>query len=281
MSKSWITASLSDVSVVFTDGDWIESKDQSPSGIRPIQTGNVGIGEFMDRAEKARYISPDTFQRLRCEEIFEGDCLISRLPDPVGRACIIPASGERLITAVDCTIVRFDPKKIIPEFFKYFSQSSTYLAEVEAACTGATRQRISRNRLGSVTLPLPSIPEQRRIVAILDEAFEGIDTAVANTEKNFANARELFESYLNSILNPGANRWDRKNSGKSATLRAVRSHLSPTLSIITSMAMFDFYKSVTLTAKSTPRLFQSARRTGCAKEMMFLLADMVLKSARS
>jgi type I restriction enzyme S subunit len=207
---SWVTASLSELSLVFTDGDWIESKDQSPSGIRLIQTGNVGIGEFKDRGEKARYISPDTFRRLRCEEIFAGDCLISRLPDPVGRACIIPASNERLITAVDCTIVRFDPKKLIPEFFKYFSQSAAYLAEVDAACTGATRKRISRSRLGDIRVPLPTLAEQNRIVAILDEAFDGIDTAVANTEKNLANARDLLESRLRHTFDQRGQGWTEK-----------------------------------------------------------------------
>lgn len=45
-----------------------------------------------------------------------------------------------------------------------------------------------------------SVEEQKRIVAILDEAFAGIDAAIANTEKNLANARELFESYLNSVI---------------------------------------------------------------------------------
>ena len=105
---------LADVCEVFADGDWVESKDQSPNGIRLIQTGNVGQGVFKARSEKARYISEATFKRLRCTEIFEGDCLISRLPDPVGRSCILPDTGERMITAVDCTIVRFNPKQLLP-----------------------------------------------------------------------------------------------------------------------------------------------------------------------
>jgi type I restriction enzyme S subunit len=45
-------------------------------------------------------------------------------------------------------------------------------------------------------------------VAILDEAFEGIDRAIANTEKNLANSRELFESYLNAIFTQKNNRWE-------------------------------------------------------------------------
>ncbi|MBM3624308.1 MAG: restriction endonuclease subunit S, partial [Alphaproteobacteria bacterium] len=139
---------------VFADGDWIETKDQSESGIRLIQTGNVGAGVFKDRAEKARYISAATFDRLRCNEIFEGDCLISRLPDPVGRSCIIPMIGERMITAVDCTIMRFNPAQMIPSFFNYYSQSKPYLSNVDKETTGTTRKRISRSKLGEILIPV-------------------------------------------------------------------------------------------------------------------------------
>lgn len=59
---------------------------------------------------------------------------------------------------------------------------------------------INRNDVYSIEQSFPELPEQKRIVAILDEAFAGIDTAIANTEKNLANARELFDSYLNSIF---------------------------------------------------------------------------------
>ena len=111
------SVSLKEVCDVFGDGDWIESKDQSDGGIRLIQTGNVGVGVFKDRIEKARWISEDTFKRLRCTEIREGDVLISRLPDPVGRSCLIPALEHKAITAVDCSILRFDPDKMNSKFF--------------------------------------------------------------------------------------------------------------------------------------------------------------------
>jgi restriction endonuclease S subunit len=55
-------------------------------------------------------------------------------------------------------------------------------------------------KLAALAVPIPPLPEQKHIVAILNEAFKGIDTAVANAEKNLANARELFDSYLNSIF---------------------------------------------------------------------------------
>jgi len=200
VTVGWRKAELQTVTTTFADGDWIETKDQSDSGIRLIQTGNVGDGVFKDRAEKARFISEETFKRIRCTEIRPGDCLISRLPDPVGRACIIPETGERMITAVDCTILRFDRSAMDPEFFVYFAQSRDYLSEIAARSTGTTRLRISRANLGNVTIPLPTLNEQKRIVAVLDEAFEGLSRARANAKANLADAQVLALNHLRNLF---------------------------------------------------------------------------------
>ncbi len=210
MKAGWQSKTLGELAEVFADGDWVESKDQSTEGVRLIQTGNVGEGVFKDRAEKARYISEDTFKRLRCTEIFEGDCLISRLPDPVGRSCLLPDTGERMITAVDCTVVRFNTKQFIPTFFNYFSQSNDYLDAVNAETSGTTRTRISRSNLGKIAVPVPPIPEQQRIVGILDAAFADIATATANAEQNLQNARALFESHLQSVFTQRGEGWKQK-----------------------------------------------------------------------
>lgn len=214
MKAGWQTKNLADLCTYFGDGDWIESKDQSLNGIRLIQTGNVGEGIFKDRGDKARYISEETFAKLRCTEVFEGDCLISRLPDPVGRSAILPDTGERMITAVDCTIVRFNHQFCLPEFFNYYSQSTEYIKVISERCTGTTRNRISRSQLGNTPIPTPDIGEQRRIVSLLDEAFADIATAKANAEKNLQNARELFSTQLQIVFGESAKDWIKTTIGE-------------------------------------------------------------------
>ena len=161
--------SLSSLCNVFQDGDWIESKDQSETGIRLIQTGNVGNGIFKDKGEKARYISEETFKRLNCTEIFEGDILVSRLPDPVGRACVMPTGLGKCITAVDCTIIRLS-EKILPEYLLWFTRTPDYSMQIKKVLSGTTRLRVSRANLGNIQIPLPDIEQQSEFCKIAHQA---------------------------------------------------------------------------------------------------------------
>jgi len=197
---SWKSIELAKVCEVFADGDWIESKDQSDIGIRLIQTGNVGFGRFKARDSKARYINEETFKRLRCTEIKAGDLLISRLPDPVGRACIIPQLVEKSITAVDCTIIRTKQEILDSDYLNYYCQSAQYFEQVKKNITGATRQRISRSLLGKTLIPLAPIATQQEIVAKLDAIFAEIDTAKVAAEANANNAEALFQSFLDNLF---------------------------------------------------------------------------------
>lgn len=66
--------------------------------------------------------------------------------------------------------------------------------------TGTTVPKLNQEKMRSITIPLPPLPEQERIVAKLDKAFEAIDKAKTIAETNLKNAKELFESYANAIL---------------------------------------------------------------------------------
>ena len=150
----WEQRKLASLCEKFTDGDWIESKDQSDFGVRLVQTGNVGVAEYLDKPNNKKWISEDTFDRLHCEEVLPGDILISRLPEPAGRACIVPLLGTKMITAVDCTIVRTAPD-MSNKFLVQYLSSQAYFDDVNTCLAGGTRQRISRGNLANFNVPIP------------------------------------------------------------------------------------------------------------------------------
>ena len=167
---------LQDVCTVFSDGDWIESKDQSDKGIRLVQTGNIGEGLYLEKEERAKYVSEETFESLKCTEIYPGDILISRLPEPVGRACIIPQKKERMITAVDCTICRVDESIVSKEYLCYFMRSNAYYTKLLGSVTGTTRKRISKKNLGNIELEIPPKEEQTDVVSQLEYLINVINS---------------------------------------------------------------------------------------------------------
>ena len=192
----WEEKSYLSICNVFADGDWIESKDQSDSGIRLIQTGNIGNGVFIDKDDKKKYISKETFDRLKCNEVFEGDILISRLPSPAGRACIVPKLNERMITAVDCTIVRTDKSIILHDYCVQFMQSSKHFYYVASMMAGGTRQRISRKNLEDERISVPCLEEQQKIA----DCLSSLDEVIENQKATLAAWEELKKGLLQQMF---------------------------------------------------------------------------------
>jgi type I restriction enzyme S subunit len=77
-------------------------------------------------------------------------------------------------------------------------------------------------------IPLPPLPEQQRIVALLDEAFAGLATAKANAERNLQNARAIFESQLQFVFTQRGEGWVESTIGETCTLKSGTT-VSPTL----------------------------------------------------
>ncbi len=106
----------------------------------------------------------------------------------------------------------FRPNQFLDkEFLYYFLLRPDFRNEGSARMGGAVgQQRVPKEFIENYKIPLPPIADQKRIVGILDEAFEGIATAKANAEKNLQNSRALFESYTNSVFANGGVDWQEK-----------------------------------------------------------------------
>ena len=188
MSENWQTYPIRKLAAnapqSFTDGDWVEAPHIRETGIRLIQTGNIGIGTFINRSQK--YISQTSFDALHCKEIHPGDLLICRLAEPIGRACFAPDFGERMITSVDVTILRVDTESFDPHFVSICINTLECLRQCETVSGGSTRQRISRTNLGKVEIKVPNIDVQRRIAQIiltLDKAIEKTEALIAKYQQ--------------------------------------------------------------------------------------------------
>ena len=185
---------LCDSKMDFIDGDWIESPYIEKDGIRLIQTGNIGIGEFKNKSKN--YVSHKTFKELKCKEVLPNDLLICRLASPIGRSCIVPNTGERFITSVDVTITRPNPKFIEPVFLSYFLNHYPTLGWLNRQGGGVAHQRISRKNLGKLNVPLPPLPEQKKIAKILSE----VDNKIEEENINLKELQNLKKGLMQVLL---------------------------------------------------------------------------------
>ncbi len=101
------------------------------------------------------------------------------------------------------------------EFLYYFLSQEGFRERGAMSMSGAVgHKRVAKEFIESCEIPVPPIKEQQRVVAILDEAFDGIATAKANAEKNLQNAREVFENYLDVVFESEGNDWIEATIGE-------------------------------------------------------------------
>jgi type I restriction enzyme S subunit len=205
--EGWETVAIKNTSKckngLFIDGDWIESPVITSEGIRYITTGNIGILKYKEQGNG--FISEDTFNKLNCTEVFPGDLIISRLNEPIGRCCIIPNIGSRIVTAVDNVVYRPDKNKYSKLYLMYQMNCSKYSFYTSLISRGATMQRISRSMLGSIKILVPPLPEQQSIATYLDNKVGEIDGMIEKTVKKIALYEELKKSIITRAVTKGLN----------------------------------------------------------------------------
>ena len=170
----------------FSDGDWVESKDQDPAGdVRLIQLADVGDGEY--RSKSARYLTSVKARELRCTFLKRGDVLVARMPDPLGRACIFPGDPKPSVTVVDVCIARPGEDSVDAQWLMWAINSPQFRGAVSSLQSGSTRKRISRGNLATISVPVPPLAEQSRIVAAIEERLSDFDAAVAGLDRARSN----------------------------------------------------------------------------------------------
>ncbi len=186
-----------------------KSNEYTPNGHFLVRIGNVQDG-FLS-LENPKFVAlTDRTERFA---LAEGDFLTS-LTGNIGRVARV--EQDHLPAALNQRVARLtvnDPSALDKDYFYYFLTSDLFREELSEVGHGAAQQNVSPLAIGRLTIPLAPLAEQRRIVGILDEAFEGIATAKANTEKNLQNARALFESHLQSVFTQRGEGWVEKRLG--------------------------------------------------------------------
>lgn len=197
--EDWGETSISQLlekNSLFCDGDWIESKDQDSRGnIKLIQLADIGDGRFLDKS--SRFMNAHQFNRLRCTALVQGDILIARMPEPLGRACLFPGNDKQCVTIVDVAILRNPNADSL--WLTASINSSMFRRKIEISSSGTTRTRISKNFLANLKFPLPPPLVQNRIAQVL----KSIDTAIEKTEALIGKYQQIKTGLMQDLFTRG------------------------------------------------------------------------------
>jgi type I restriction enzyme S subunit len=215
----WQTKKLNDFSMAISTGPFgslLHKSDYVDDGVplvNPINMVNEGISP-----DPSMLISETTRQRLSNYALEEGDIVVARRGE-IGRCAVVGSCEAGWLCGTGSFFVRPLPS-IDSQFLAYLIRSGTYREKLEQAATGTTMKNLSNAALSDLVVSIPPLPEQQRIVGILDEAFDGIAAAKANAEKNLQNARALFESHLQSVFTQRDQGWPEKKLGEVADVQS-------------------------------------------------------------
>lgn len=202
MKKGWEIKRLREVAD-YSIGLTYSPEDVGDKGMIVLRSSNIQNGklDLKDIVRVNKKVKEGLIVR-------EGDILMcSRNGSKklVGKTATIQGLEEQMTFGTFMTIIRSPFNQFLSQFFV----SDHFRAQIGGGENPMINQ-VTKYMLDEVEVPLPPLPEQQRIVAILDEAFAAIDKAKANTEQNLKNAKELFENYLQGVFEKKEEGWEEK-----------------------------------------------------------------------
>ena len=198
MKKGWEVKELGAVSAI--NYGYTESASNEPVGPRFLRITDIQ-NDCVDWGSVPYCKIESTDIPKYC--LASGDIVFARTGATTGKSFLVDDPPDAVFASYLIRLRLLD-KKLLPEFVSLFFQTAGYWKSIKEGSAGSAQGGFNASKLGALSIPIPPLPEQQRIVGLLDEAFEGIATAKANAEKNLRNARALFESHLHSVF---ANAW--------------------------------------------------------------------------
>lgn len=201
LPKGWEIKKLGEVCETGSGGTPLKMhKDYYEGGTIPwLLSGEVSQGEIL---KAKNFITEKGLKNSSAKLFPQNTVLVAMYGATAGQVGIL--RFEATTNQAVCGILPND--KTVPEYLFYCFLSKK--EELIAQAVGGAQPNISQIKIKNTNIPLPPLPEQQRIVSILDEAFAAIAKAKANAEQNLKNAKELFESYLQGVFENGD--WETK-----------------------------------------------------------------------
>lgn len=182
-------------------GSNLKSSDYTNAGVRIIQLQNIGDAEFVDTYKI--FTSEKKADELISSNIYPGEIIMSKMGDPVGRACLVPNNHSRYVMCSDGIRLVVDENLYCKYFIYSLINSTQFRAAIEKNSTGSTRKRIGLDVLKNLSMVVPDKPEQQKIADCLSSLDSFINAQAQKIESLRAHKKSLLQGLFPSIEEVG------------------------------------------------------------------------------
>jgi len=199
--EGWVTKSISDV---ISKTKTIDPRKSPEKEFMYVDVSGVS-NKTLEITENTKLLGKDAPSRAR-RVITKGDILFATVRPTLRRIAIVPRELDGEVCSTGYFV--FQPtSELYNRYLFYFLQSDSFMGEMEKLQKGASYPAVNDSQVKSRLISYPSLPEQKRIVALLDTVFADLEQTRAKTEQNLKNARELFDSYLQQVFSQKGEGW--------------------------------------------------------------------------
>ncbi|HEK2637303.1 restriction endonuclease subunit S [Proteus mirabilis] len=175
-------------------GSNLKASDYTENGVRVIQLQNIGDGVFKN--DDFVYTSYKKANELISCNIYPDEIILSKMGDPVARACLIPHFHSRYVMCSDGIRLKVDSQRYSEKFVFYFLNYPLFRNQALDASTGSTRKRIGLSELRDLLLFAPPKEEQTAIATILSD----MDAEIQALEQRLSKTRQIKQGMMQELL---------------------------------------------------------------------------------
>lgn len=180
-------------------GSNLKVADYRESGVPMIRLQNIGKGVFIEK--NIKYLDTEKAEELKSHSFRTGDIVLAKLGIPIGKTCIIPEHFGSGIIVADIVRIRPNKNNISYKFLEYFLNTKLSVSQLSKNISGATRPRVNLSDVRNIIVPVPPLPEQRKIVLELDALQEETKKLEVIYQQKIDNLEDLKKAALQKAFN--------------------------------------------------------------------------------
>lgn len=169
--------------------------DDSVNGVPVLATKNLN-GDYSK--DSVRYISKEKFDSLKRSAVTPGDIIVAKIGS-IGKCGIYPL--DQRIALIPANLLKITPKSDVNrKYVFYYIQSAEFQKRIKSIATATAQPAFNVTKFRKLPIPIPSLPEQNRIVARIEELFSELDNGVETLRKTKQQLAVYRQSAMNTVF---------------------------------------------------------------------------------